>query len=516
MAQDGNSRKDLYRSLINSKDKDARETFNKLSFPDFEKRLLADKDLQGEIAGFLREQGTIKDLYDFHDKYLIVSKVAPQPQPQSQPVSQPQQQPQPQPVSQPQPESLLDITRKQIRTPMAPEQLPFKQVGVLASDKGPDLGETKPTYVPEAMGLAFNPMIQSAIKVVKGFFSKDTGIKDNKTPHFDWSPLANYEQAQTKHREADKEFQKLESESKRHGAGAGYGEYDAGTHLKLSKEIPVLKSKAEKSLLEASPTIDKIIEDSYKNADKTKFMDFNPSTKKNIVSLDKIQNLSRQIAKQAGLPETGYAQQRIATQMKAYVEHKQIEPAVEKEVYKILGNQTPQDIGKKDFEGYVKANSKIEGVKTQADIAQQTVASQINKEAKTAASQHKTQYKLLIADLNKRLASDPEIAEEANQIHGHYQQLVNEGKMPLETAQAESKAALNEFAQKKYGPEYANAFKQYADALNQNNTRYNRRYKREAGEIVSLANEKIKGELEKAQKEYKASPETIAKIKKAY
>jgi len=154
MAQDGNSRKDLYRSLINSKDKDARETFNKLSFPDFEKRLLADKDLQGEIAGFLREQGTIKDLYDFHDKYLIVPKAAPQP------ISQPSQPSQPTK----QPQSLLDITREQIRTPMAAEQLPFKQfgtqeatgqpqttqpIGVLASDKGPDLAQIQRDLVTE-------------------------------------------------------------------------------------------------------------------------------------------------------------------------------------------------------------------------------------------------------------------------------------------------------------------------------------------------------------------------------
>jgi hypothetical protein len=428
-----------------------------------------------------------------------------------------------QPAQQP---SLTQMTRQQVVTPMKEPQ-PVKPV--------------EPEK--EKSGFGVIPFVVSAIKSVKGFFGNETGVEKGKKVAVNPSPLKSYEEAQTQYRNADKQFQELEKQSKAAGQGSQYGDYDFGTHSKLSKEIPGLKTNAEKSLLGAGPTIDKIINDAYKNADESKFMDYNPSTKKRIVSLDKIQNLSRQIAKQSGLPETGYAQQRIASQMKAYVEHKQIEPDVEKEVYKLLGNQTPKNIAQKEFEKVVKENTKIQGLKTQAEIEQKVVADQLNVEQKTITSQYEKDYKTLVADLNKESAADPEIetlrktiiAEDkqtAKQIHEKYQQLVNSGKMTVIQATAardkeyelfndpkkleEKKERINALAKQKYGAKYANAFQQYTNAMNATSTRFNRRYKREAGEIVGLANAKINAELEAVKKQYKTSPETVAKIEAAY
>lgn len=229
--------------------------------------------------------------------------------------------------------------------------------------------------------------------------------------------------------------------------------------------------------------------------------------------------------------------------MKAYVEHKQIEPDVEKEVYKLLGNQTPKNIAQKEFEKVVKENTKIQGLKTQAEIEQKVVADQLNVEQKTITSQYEKDYKTLVADLNKESAADPEIetlrktiiAEDkqtAKQIHEKYQQLVNSGKMTVIQATAardkeyelfndpkkleEKKERINALAKQKFGAKYANAFQQYTNAMNATSTRFNRRYKREAGEIVGLANAKINAELEAVKKQYKTSPETVAKIEAAY
>jgi len=430
--------------------------------------------------------------------------------------------------------SLTDMTRQQVVTPMKEPQ-PVKPVEEKKADR----------FITSAEKTVFGviPFVTSAIKSVKGFFGNETGVEKGKKVAVNPSPLKAYEEAQTQYRDADKQYQELEKQSKAAGQGLQYGDYDFGTQLKLSKEIPGLKTNAEKSLLGAGPTIDKIIDDAYKNADESKFMDYNPSTKKRIVSLDKIQNLSREIAKKSGLPETGYAQQRIASQMKAYVEHKQIEPDVEKEVFSLLGNQTPKNLAQKEFEKVVKENTKIQGLKTQAEIEQKVVADQLNVEQKAITSQYEKDYKTLVADLNKESAADPEIdalrktiiAEDkqtAKQIHEKYQQLVNSNKMTVIQATAardkeyelfndpkkleEKKQRINALAKQKYGAKYANAFQQYTNALNETSTRFNRRYKREATEIVGLANAKINSELEAVKKQYKTNPETVEKIKAAY
>lgn len=229
----------------------------------------------------------------------------------------------------------------------------------------------------------------------------------------------------------------------------------------------------------------------------------------------KIGEFSRQKAIQNGLDKEGYFQKLVYNKMMAQVEHRIIEPTVNKtfeaNFKKEFGTDYSSYMSDKLAKGY-KQNAKIE-----ADVLEQqkAIADEVKLKASEEIQPYKEEYDKYSTTINE--AYKTQIAN----INAKQQQIQDAYKAG-QIDEVQANAALEESA--KEGQQLYDAYKsnfeksqqEFLKQINTVNSKYNRQYQRQANEVLRIGNEQIQKDFLKYQKEYKADPALQAKVNEIY
>lgn len=303
-------------------------------------------------------------------------------------------------------------------------------------------------------------------------------------------------------------------------------EYELGKK-KISDKLNQKKAIADATRKEISEKINTDVDRIYLEYGKELMQ--KSAIGKSVANKEKIQEISKEEARKAGLPENGYFATLLKTQLSAKAEWEEIKPEVENkfnEIYKKKYGQLPSEEQEQEFSSRL---GQVESIKAKTKVAIEKLASEVSANSELPVKELGEGYKASIEELNKSIEADPEISkyqtDVVNAIVGQYQELVNSGKMTTEQANEFLKSdefskevldKTNQMVSDKYGAQLNESYANYLKALNQVKTKYNSQFVRQQEEILAFANKEIEKEYKKAQKEYKISPELEKKYKDAY
>jgi predicted nucleotidyltransferase len=251
-----------------------------------------------------------------------------------------------------------------------------------------------------------------------------------------------------------------------------------------------------------------------------------------IADVDKVRDAVDGFLEKNNIPTDSPVAYKLRNQMKAKAEFKKIEPEIdvkfETEYRKKYGLSPDEDIQKEyglkagEVEGIKQAKLELEKKRA---VENEALKKEFTPELKAIGDN----YTLKTKELNSQIENDQEIDSYANSLmkqeFDKYQNLVNQGKMTVEQANAEmqsaektkeTKAKVVEMVNKKYSKAFEGEFNAYQKQLNEVNSRYNSVYRRQEAARLEQANKKIGEEINKFKGTYKPSKEILERRESLY
>ncbi len=282
-------------------------------------------------------------------------------------------------------------------------------------------------------------------------------------------------------------------------------DYLLNRKAELENKRLTTKQNATLNYKQTQAELDKFIQGDIKTNGLDYFTRVNNSGFK-VADPEKIDEWAKNLSMMSGMSDEGYFKDLAYNKMKSNIQYEIAKPEIEKtfnSLYeKKYGKKTQQDI-QAEFEKTFKAQQDIE---QQLTLQVSSVVNQIKQSQQADINQIKNTYQPQLDALNVGYEQQTqEIKTQANALnqlyttkqisYEDYVRGINELNAGIQQSNVQYKEQFNAAA-----TEYLNAQREL-------NGKYAARYKRQVAELKAMADNRLKQELAKYQKEYKISPE---------
>jgi hypothetical protein len=424
----------------------------------------------------------------------------------------------------------------------APEEAPVAQPALVPQEKPIAPKEPKPAKEEKAWYDFFSKPAVSKFDIqvgqtVKNLWDRFTGKQKTPLPNAaknDIQKLQDYESSVDEFRAIDKQKESFDN-NRLQGVAVGMGDPEVNAGYKAAK------AKYSKAIADADPIMDKLARTAVEKAGADKLFQFNVATNHKSINAAYVQQLAKDAARAAGMPEDGPTYTMLKSKIQGIADYevnvkpeltkrapeiqKKVEEAyskmiayVDQKTKKSMPANLKEDL-KKDFNKQFTAQEQIKAKAKRQVLA---AGQQIKEEGSTEAKVFTDEYKKQFEGIQQKAKEDPEVSayaaklnnqdyESINAMYKSNQLTLDEANAMLKSPEREEalKSKLVKFTADKYAKEFSMAYDNYAKAMNELNTRKDRKYARIQDQINQGANSEIERAANEfiAKGKYKMSPQ---------